>query len=152
MTRNRKRPRDAEATRAALLERATREFADRGYDGARVDEIAEAAGINKRMIYAYFGDKEGLYRAVLDACLAQALDLAHEGLALDGAVKTLAAAGATALLGQAGVDATQVKADAQKAAADAKAKAEAEAKKAAADARTKVEAEAKKALKGLFGK
>lgn len=81
----RKRPRDAEATRAALLERATREFADRGYDGARVDVIAEAAGINKRMIYAYFGDKDGLYLAVLDACLARALELGGEGAVAPGA-------------------------------------------------------------------
>jgi TetR/AcrR family transcriptional regulator len=81
----RKRPRDAEATRATLLTRATREFADRGYDGARVDVIAEAAGINKRMIYAYFGDKDGLYRAVLDACLAQALELGREGAVPPGA-------------------------------------------------------------------
>ncbi len=79
------RPRDAEATRAALLAQATREFADRGYDGARIDEIAVSAGINKRMIYAYFGDKDGLYRAVLDACLAQALDLAQEGNTHPGA-------------------------------------------------------------------
>ncbi len=79
MARTRKRPRDAEATRATLLERATREFADRGYDGARVDEIALAAGINKRMIYAYFGDKDGLYRAVLEASLGEALGLAREG-------------------------------------------------------------------------
>ncbi len=79
------RPRDAEATRAALLARAQREFADRGFDGARIDEIAAAAGINKRMIYAYFGDKEGLYRAVLDGCLAQALELAREGAVPPGA-------------------------------------------------------------------
>jgi len=81
----RKRPRDAEATRGALLVRATREFADRGYDGARVDEIAAAAGINKRMIYAYFGDKDGLYRAVLDACLDEALELGREGAVPPGA-------------------------------------------------------------------
>jgi TetR/AcrR family transcriptional regulator len=79
------RPRDAEATRAALLAQATREFADRGFDGARIDEIAGAAGINKRMIYAYFGDKDGLYRAVLDACLAQALELGREGAVPPGA-------------------------------------------------------------------
>ena len=77
-TKSAKRPRDAEATRGALLERATREFAERGYDGARIDEIAHQAGINKRMIYAYFGDKDGLYLAVLDACLTQALELARE--------------------------------------------------------------------------
>jgi TetR/AcrR family transcriptional regulator len=79
------RPRDAEATRATLLARATREFADRGFDGARIDEIATSAGINKRMIYAYFGDKDGLYRAVLDGCLAQALELAREGAVPPGA-------------------------------------------------------------------
>ncbi len=85
MTGARSRPRDAEATRAALLARATREFADRGFDGARIDEIAASAGINKRMIYAYFGDKDGLYRAVLDACLAQGLELAREGVVPPGA-------------------------------------------------------------------
>jgi TetR/AcrR family transcriptional regulator len=87
-TRTRKaahRPRDAEATRGALLERATVEFAERGYDGARIDEIALQAGINKRMIYAYFGDKDGLYRAVLDACLTQALELGREGEVPEGA-------------------------------------------------------------------
>ena len=73
-----RRPRDAEATRGALLERATVEFAARGYDGARIDDIALQAGINKRMIYAYFGDKDGLYRAVLDARLTRALELARE--------------------------------------------------------------------------
>jgi len=82
-----------------------------------------------------------------------------EGLALDGAVKTLAAAAATSALAQAGVDtaalqerAKNAKAEAQQAAADARAKAEAEAKKGAADATKKLEAEAKKRLKGLFGK
>jgi TetR/AcrR family transcriptional regulator len=74
-----RRPRDADATRAALLARAVGEFADRGYDGARIDEIALSAGINKRMIYAYFGDKDGLYRAALDACLTQVLEVAQEG-------------------------------------------------------------------------
>ncbi len=82
---SRSRPRNADATRATLLDRATREFADRGFDGARIDEIAASAGINKRMIYAYFGDKDGLYRAVLDGCLAQALELAREGAVPAGA-------------------------------------------------------------------
>lgn len=74
-----KRARDAGATRAALLTRAVSEFADRGYDGARIDEIATSAGINKRMIYAYFGDKDGLYRAALDACLTRVLEVASLG-------------------------------------------------------------------------
>ncbi|BDG09119.1 TetR/AcrR family transcriptional regulator [Anaeromyxobacter paludicola] len=59
------RPRDAEATRAALLRAATETFAEAGFAGARVDAIAERAGVNKRMIYAYFRDKAGLYREVL---------------------------------------------------------------------------------------
>jgi TetR/AcrR family transcriptional regulator len=70
-----KRPRDAQATRATLLDHAARAFAGKGFDGARVDEISAASGVNKRMIYAYFGDKDGLYRAVLDARLSQALEL-----------------------------------------------------------------------------
>jgi TetR/AcrR family transcriptional regulator len=70
-----RRPRDAQATRALLLDHAARAFADKGFDGARIDEISAASGINKRMIYAYFGDKDGLYRAVLDERLSQALEL-----------------------------------------------------------------------------
>jgi TetR/AcrR family transcriptional regulator len=73
----RPRPRDAQATRARLLEEATRAFAEKGFDGARIDDVADRAAVNKRMIYAYFGDKDGLYRAVLDAHLAQALTLAR---------------------------------------------------------------------------
>jgi TetR/AcrR family transcriptional regulator len=66
------RKRDAQATRARLLQAATREFARAGFAGARVDAIADRARTNKRMIYAYFGSKDGLYRAVLDAHLALA--------------------------------------------------------------------------------
>lgn len=45
---------------------ATRVFADEGYSGARVDDIAERTRTTKRMIYYYFGGKEGLYLAVLE--------------------------------------------------------------------------------------
>jgi AcrR family transcriptional regulator len=58
--------RDPERTRARILEAATREFSRHGLGGARVDRIAERAGANKRMLYYYFGDKEGLFRAVLE--------------------------------------------------------------------------------------
>lgn len=75
--RTKPRPRDAEATQARLLSTAGDAFSARGYDGARVDEIADRAGVNKRMIYAYFGDKDGLYLAVLDTHLAQASALAR---------------------------------------------------------------------------
>ena len=69
-TRLRPRPRDADATRELLLQSATEIFAEHGFAGARVDEIAERAGVNKSLIYAYYGDKEGLYRAVLSSRLA----------------------------------------------------------------------------------
>ena len=55
----------SELTRERLLEVAEEQFAEKGFFGARVDEIAEAANINKRMLYAHFGSKEGLYSAVL---------------------------------------------------------------------------------------
>ena len=61
------RLRDAERTRAELLEVATEVFAEQGLSGARVDEIAERTRTTKRMIYYYFGGKEQLYRAVLEA-------------------------------------------------------------------------------------
>lgn len=62
--------RDPERTRASILAAATEEFTANGLDGARVDEIARRSGINKRMIYYYFGDKSGLYLAVLEASYA----------------------------------------------------------------------------------
>jgi AcrR family transcriptional regulator len=58
--------RDPERTREMILEAATAEFAASGLSGARVDEIAARAGANKRMLYHYFGDKQGLYLAVLE--------------------------------------------------------------------------------------
>ena len=65
-SRDRTVTRDPEATREAILSAATREFADHGLAGARVDRIAERAGINKRMLYYYFGQKEDLFLAVLE--------------------------------------------------------------------------------------
>jgi AcrR family transcriptional regulator len=56
---------DAERTRAEIIEVATKEFSQRGYSGGRINEIAERTRTSKRMIYYYFGSKEGLYRAVL---------------------------------------------------------------------------------------
>ncbi|GIE99268.1 TetR/AcrR family transcriptional regulator [Paractinoplanes rishiriensis] len=61
------RRRDAERTRAEILTVATAEFAERGYDGARVDEIAARTSTTKRMIYYYFGGKKQLYVAALEA-------------------------------------------------------------------------------------
>jgi AcrR family transcriptional regulator len=63
--------RDSAATRRRLLAAATDEFAARGIAGARVDRIASSAQANKRLIYDYFGDKDGLFDAVLDADMEQ---------------------------------------------------------------------------------
>ncbi len=57
--------RNPDKSKAAILTAAENEFAAKGFFGARVDEIAAKAQINKRMIYAYFGDKEELYNQVL---------------------------------------------------------------------------------------
>ncbi len=54
-----------EQTREAILAAAEAEFADHGFDGARVDAIADHSGFNKNLIFRYFGDKLGLYAAVL---------------------------------------------------------------------------------------
>lgn len=60
------RTNDPDRTMAGILEVATVEFGEKGLDGARIDEIAAATKTSKRMIYYYFGSKEGLYRAVLE--------------------------------------------------------------------------------------
>lgn len=60
------RQRDAERTKRELLEVATTVFAEVGFAGARVDEIAARTSTTKRMIYYYFGGKEQLYTAVLE--------------------------------------------------------------------------------------
>lgn len=62
--------RDPERTRASILAAATEEFSRHGIGGARVDRIAERSGSNKRMLYYYYGDKEGLFLAVLEATYA----------------------------------------------------------------------------------
>lgn len=63
--------RDPERTRERILSAALKEFSDKGLAGARVDMIARQAGVNKRMLYHYFGDKAGLFREVLSRKVAQ---------------------------------------------------------------------------------
>ena len=60
------RKRDPDASRERILKAATAEFAEKGFGDARVDEIARRAGINKRMLYHYFGNKDELFQAVLE--------------------------------------------------------------------------------------
>jgi AcrR family transcriptional regulator len=65
---------DPERTRQEILAAAREEFAEHGLSGARVDAIAAKTRTAKRMIYYYFGSKEGLYLAVLEAAYA---DIRH---------------------------------------------------------------------------
>jgi AcrR family transcriptional regulator len=58
--------RHPERTKHSILASATEEFARYGLGGARVDRIAQRAGANKRMLYYYFGDKDGLFLASLE--------------------------------------------------------------------------------------
>jgi AcrR family transcriptional regulator len=60
------RLRDADRSQATILAAARDEFAEHGLGGARMDRIAERAGLNKRLIYYYFEDKEQLFSAVLE--------------------------------------------------------------------------------------
>lgn len=60
------RTRDADRTQQEILAAAMDEFAERGLGGARIDSIAERAGVNKRLIYYYFGGKDELFLAVLE--------------------------------------------------------------------------------------
>ena len=64
------RQRDPERTSAAILVAARREFTEKGFSGARIEAIAARTGVNKRMLYHYFGNKEGLYLAVLESTYA----------------------------------------------------------------------------------
>jgi TetR/AcrR family transcriptional regulator len=63
--------RDADASRRLLLSAARAEFAAKGLMGARVDEIARNAGLNKQLVYHYFGSKDELYLAVLERVYAE---------------------------------------------------------------------------------
>lgn len=69
--------RNASRTREKLLAAATEEFAANGLSGARIDRIADAAGISKPMLYAYFGDKEALFDAVLTQEVMVAAEVDH---------------------------------------------------------------------------
>ncbi len=85
--------RNADATRSRILEAATLEFAEKGFDGARVDQIAARAAVNKQMIYHYFGNKDALFTRTLAEAYASireqeaALNLDH--LPADEAVLAL---------------------------------------------------------------
>ena len=87
------RAHDPERTKQNIIEIATEEFADKGFSGARIDEIAARTNTSKRMIYYYFRDKEGLFIAVLEEAyrrirqIESTLDLEH--LDPEAAIRTL---------------------------------------------------------------
>ena len=76
--------RDAARSRRAILDASLIEFSTLGHAGARIDAIAERAGVSKPLIYSYFGDKDALYAAALREAYVQiregerALDLDHK--------------------------------------------------------------------------
>ncbi|MFN4117826.1 TetR/AcrR family transcriptional regulator [Acidovorax sp.] len=84
---------DPDRTMANILQVATAEFADKGLAGARIDEIAALTNTSKRMIYYYFGSKEGLYVAVLEEAYRRIrrieAELHLEDLAPEQALRTL---------------------------------------------------------------
>ena len=82
-TATRSHGRDADQTRRDILAAATAEFSEKGYAGARVDDIAARTRTTKRMIYYYFGGKDGLYAAVLEEAYGGMRD-AEGALRLDG--------------------------------------------------------------------
>jgi AcrR family transcriptional regulator len=65
------RQRDADRSQGIILAAARDEFAEHGLGGARMDRIAERAGLNKRLIYYYFEDKDRLFQAVLEQAYLQ---------------------------------------------------------------------------------
>lgn len=66
--------RDAAASRSRILRAAASEFTSRGFAGARVDEIARRARVNKALLYRYFGDKEELFKTVLEDKVTELLE------------------------------------------------------------------------------
>lgn len=57
-------------TREMILNGALAEFAEKGFDGARIDEIALRAGVNKNLLYHHYGSKDGLFSALLERTYA----------------------------------------------------------------------------------
>ena len=65
----------SEEKRQQIFDTAADLFADRGYEGTSMDQIAEAAGVSKQTVYSHFGDKQGLFiAAIRQKCIANSLD------------------------------------------------------------------------------
>lgn len=83
-----KRERNAEDSKRRILEAAENEFARRGYEGARLREVATAAGVHHALLHHYYGDKEGLFRAVIEQATSQ---VSREAYALMGSTSDIRA-------------------------------------------------------------
>ena len=83
----------SELTKNKILAAAECEFSEKGIWGARIDAIAESAGVNKRMIYEHFESKENLYKTVLERVYARLADYESEnylkGLSPVDAIKNI---------------------------------------------------------------
>lgn len=82
--------RDAAATQRRLLDAAEAEFARTGYAGARLKDIASAANVQISLIHHHFGDKDGLYRAVLSRLISPVQDLSFQILSTGPSLEDLA--------------------------------------------------------------
>jgi AcrR family transcriptional regulator len=65
-------------SRSAILAAAAEEFAERGYDGTRMEHVADRAGFNKALVYKHFASREGLFEAVLDALFAKRQEIRRQ--------------------------------------------------------------------------
>jgi AcrR family transcriptional regulator len=98
--RDKKPPRNrmtAAERREQLIEIARTVFAERGFDGASVEEIASRAGVSKPVVYEHFGGKEGLYAVVVDREVRHLLGMMREALR-EGSARVLLEQAAVALL------------------------------------------------------
>jgi AcrR family transcriptional regulator len=85
-----KQTRNPARTRMRLLQAATRLFSRKGYDGVSVDDIVGLARVNKRMVYHYYGSKDGLYGEVLRSVFQQLTDMEMQvAAASDSPVETI---------------------------------------------------------------
>jgi AcrR family transcriptional regulator len=91
-TKRKSTPRDAAATRAAILASARRAFAAKGYDGAGVREIAAGAGVTAMLVNRYFGSKEKLFAEVCAATMEAPVILAGANLAAPDRARAMAQA------------------------------------------------------------
>ena|SRR6476661_4699506 len=100
-------PRDADGVRSRmtgpqrreqLLEVGRKLFADKGFEGTSVEEIAAKAGVSKPVVYEHFGGKEGLYAVVVDREIRTLLDGINVALRVETTSRGLLEAAALALL------------------------------------------------------